>query len=264
MQICVLSSGSKGNCVYINSGNTSILIDNGISFKQLKLRAESVGINLSKLSAMLITHEHSDHIKGVGVLSRNFDLPVYSPHACYESFIGQIGDINYMGENKNYELGFKIGELDILPFRTPHDSVYSVGYRITGEEGAVAIATDLGKMTDGVFNHLKGADIVVLESNHDINMLKQGAYPPALKRRILSNNGHLSNDDASDNICKLCGLGTKKFVLAHLSEDNNTPQIAFSKTMKALNDMGAKLGVDVDLKVARQYIAGSIIDTQDR
>lgn len=253
MRVCVLSSGSRGNCVYIEGGDNAILIDNGLSFRELKSRLDSAGLDLDRIKATLVTHEHTDHVKGVGVMSRRTGCEVYCNNDCYNAFSHKIGDFNYSGKNLNFEAGFEAHGLEIKPFRTPHDAVYSVGYRVSFEGKSVALATDLGTITPGVYNHLSGSDLTIIESNHDVRMLKNGSYPMSLKARILGRNGHLSNADMACAISDLALSGTDKFILAHLSEDNNLPSIAYDEANQALNRLGAAKG-DIELVVAGQYI----------
>ena len=253
MRVCVLSSGSRGNCVYIEGGDNAILIDNGLAFREIKSRLDIAGLDLSRIKATLITHEHSDHIKGVGVMSRATGCEVYCNNECYNAFSHKVGDFNYVGNNPNYDAGFEAHGFEIKPFRTPHDAVYSVGYRVSFEGKSVVLATDLGTITPAVYNHLSGSDLTIIESNHDVHMLKNGSYPMSLKARILGRNGHLSNDDTAHVISDLALSGTDKFILAHLSEDNNMPKLAFDKSNQALDRLGATRG-DIDLVVAKQYV----------
>ena len=253
MRVCVLSSGSRGNSVYIEGGDNAILIDNGLAFRELKSRLDTAGLDVAKIKATLVTHEHTDHIKGVGVMSRSTGSEVYCQNECYNAFKHKIGDFNYAGNNTNFECGFTAHGFDIKPFRTPHDAVYSVGYKVSFEGKSVVLATDLGTITPGVYNHLVGSDLTILESNHDVEMLKNGSYPMSLKARILGRNGHLSNEDMSCVIRDLALSGTDKFILAHLSEDNNQPDLAYNEADESLHKLGASRG-DIDLVVANQYI----------
>lgn len=184
---------------------------------------------------------------------------VYAQQDCYNAFKGKVGDINYCGDNSNYENGFYIANIKIKPFRTPHDATYSVGYRIEGEGKVFALATDLGVVNDAIFRHLQGADFAVVECNHDIQMLKNGSYPDILKKRILGNRGHLANVEGANVVAKLCNLGTKQFMLAHLSEDNNLPKLALEENISALKKIGATQQ-DVSLEVLNQYKPSKIYE----
>lgn len=259
MRVCSLGSGSKGNCIYIECEGQHIVIDNGLSCKELKNRMDAIGLQMEKIDSILITHEHSDHIKGVGVLSRTTGATVFAHQDCYKAFGSKLGDMNYCGNNNNYECGFEIGSVKIKPFRTPHDAAYSVGYRIEGEGKAVTLATDLGVVTDGILKHLQNSDLAIVETNHDIEMLKKGNYPEQLKRRILGNHGHLANVEAAKVIAKLAEGNTKAFLLAHLSEDNNIPALAFNEVHEELHKIGA-CGKDVCLEVLGQYKPSKIFE----
>ncbi len=258
MRVCSLGSGSKGNCIYINVEGHGIIIDNGLSCRELNNRMKSIGLDIMDINHILITHDHSDHIKGIGILARNTNAVVYAHPQCYKAIADRVGDVNYCGDNENFENGFKIGDVFIKPFRTPHDAAYSVGYRIEGEGKTFALATDLGVVTDSILKHLKGTDITIIESNHDINMLKKGSYPEQLKRRIMSNRGHLANIETAMAVNKLAE-SSKRFLLAHLSEDNNLKKLAFHETNNVLKRLGATKS-DISLDILDQYIPSKIYD----
>lgn len=252
LEICTLASGSKGNCTYLRYGDTSILIDQGLSLKELRVRANYRGIDLSQTDALFVTHEHSDHVKGVGAFARAYDTPVYIPAACMGNFKTEDGDERYFVPNE-YDGEVAVKGLSIKPFRVPHDAHYTVGYRISTGKEDVAIATDLGFVSDGTLAKLSGCKAVVLESNHDPLMLEGGRYPRMLKARIAGKNGHLSNDACAETVAALAYNGTEKIVLAHLSEENNTPELAFEASRELLAKRGIKEGDDVLLFVADQF-----------
>ncbi len=252
LEICTLASGSKGNCTYVRYGDTSILIDQGLSLKELRVRANYRGIDLSQTDALFVTHEHSDHVKGVGAFARAYDTPVYIPAACIGNFKTEDGDERYFVPNE-YDGEVAVKGLSIKPFRVPHDAHYTVGYRISTGKEDVAIATDLGFVSDGTLAKLVGCKAVVLESNHDSLMLEGGRYPRMLKARIAGKNGHLSNDACAETAATLAYNGTEKIVLAHLSEENNTPELAFEASRELLAKRGIKEGDDVLLFVADQF-----------
>ena len=236
LEICTLASGSKGNCTYVRYGDTSILIDQGLSLKELRVRANYRGIDLSQTDALFVTHEHSDHVKA----------------ACMGNFKTEDGDERYFVPNE-YDGEVAVKGLSIKPFRVPHDAHYTVGYRISTGKEDVAIATDLGFVSDGTLAKLVGCKAVVLESNHDSLMLEGGRYPRMLKARIAGKNGHLSNDACAETVAALAYNGTEKIVLAHLSEENNTPELAFEASRELLAKRGIKEGDDVLLFVADQF-----------
>ena len=252
LEICTLASGSKGNCTYLRYGDTSILIDQGLSLKELRVRANYRGIDLSQTDALFVTHEHSDHVKGVGAFARAYDTPVYIPAACIGNFKTEDGDERYFVPNE-HDGEVAVKGLSIKPFRVPHDAHYTVGYRISTGKEDVAIATDLGFVSDGTLAKLVGCKAVVLESNHDPLMLEGGRYPRMLKARIAGKNGHLSNDACAETVAALAYNGTEKIVLAHLSEENNTPELAFEASRELLAKRGIKEGDDVLLFVADQF-----------
>lgn len=245
MRVIALASGSKGNCVAIESKAGNLLIDCGINLTQLHARAKSVEFDLSKVTAVLITHEHTDHVKGLEIFSQNYKAPVYMHPSCFKALNND--NINYAGDNKNYELGFELGEFKVLPFRTPHDSDYSVGYRVENEGKSFALATDLGFVTNGVFSSLQGADAVMLESNHDVEMLKHCKYPQYVKTRIMSNTGHLSNAVCAETIKRLSGYNTRQFLLGHLSQESNTHKLAMDTLGDFLDEFD-----DIAVSVAGQ------------
>lgn len=251
MRIVSLASGSKGNCVAVECGAGVLLIDCGIGIKQIIERAKVADIKLDNVKGVLVTHEHFDHVRALDKLNKYIPSPVYM-HPRSRKMI-QADNFNYIGDNDNYELGFDIGEFKVRPFRSPHDSEYCVGYRIESEGKSVTLATDLGFVTTGAMSMLRESDAVILESNHDMAMLKACAYPYVLKQRIMSNTGHLSNVTASDTVRQLASFGTRKFMLAHLSENSNTPTKAYDATAAVLKESGADIGGDVELYIAKQH-----------
>lgn len=258
-EICTLASGSKGNCTYIKCGGTAIIVDEGLTVKELKLRAALRGIDLEKVSSVLVTHEHSDHIKGVEQFSKEFGAKVYMPLTCFETMRSRGEMISAYEHIDGFEAGFDIGDIHIVPFRLPHDARYTVGYRITDGKTDIAIATDLGFVSDNTLSKLSGCKAVILESNHDKLMLEKGRYPYPLKVRIASKNGHLSNADSAAVASQLVASGAERLLLAHLSEDNNTPELAFEATKEQLDKHGIREGEDVLLDIAYQYRPSEII-----
>lgn len=251
-----LFSGSAGNSTYIKYGADEILVDAGVSCRQLETALTSIGSSLSKIRAILVTHEHSDHIKGLEVISKKFHIPVYINE---NSLNGIEKDsartaISAFAEIKNAGDSIQIGEIHADIFKTPHDACGSVGFRFTFSDGStLGYATDIGYITKGIAAALFGCESVFLESNHDIAMLKNGPYPYYLKERIMSDKGHLSNASCAEFIPHLYKNGTKKVVLAHLSEHNNTPALAYSASLEALGK--AEIDpMDFKLTVAKKSI----------
>lgn len=248
---CPLYSGSSGNSFYLKSGSTSILIDLGVSCKSVVTAMSQLGAVPSDLSGILITHEHSDHIKGLPVFLKKADVPVYASTAV----LGYISDNMKLPAHTRLipvdMAGFTVGELEVKPFTTPHDSVGSLGYRVRTVEGeSIGIATDLGTYTKDVEKGLEGCRLVLLESNYDDGMILVSDYPYYLKKRIMSSHGHLSNSDCAQALPKLAASGTEHFVLCHLSLNNNMGVLAQQASQTALLAAGLTEGKDFTLQVA--------------
>lgn len=231
MRFSVLTSGSKANCTYLESGSTRILIDCGLSARQTEVRLRSLGIDPESLNAIIITHEHSDHINGVPVLSRRFKLPVYA-NAGTASFLRGVFALEKFVTGRR----FSIGELTIAPFSIVHDAHEPVGFTIEGQGIKFSQATDLGKVTPLVRECLRGSNALVLESNHDHEMLQNCDYPWELKQRIASSHGHLSNDSSSALLAELVHSDLQHVVLGHLSENSNTPELALRAAQMQLSE----------------------------
>ena len=232
MKICVLASGSKGNSIYIESRGTALIIDQGIAHRELMKRMASRGINENKIKAIIVSHEHKDHISCVGITSRKLHLPIYAT----EGSLSKIGEILNGSEQLIAIEGgvpFKIDSMEILPFSVSHDAIDPVQFCIMSGRKKITVATDLGFVSILVGERLKGCDLVVIEANYDVEMLRNGSYRWELKKRIESNKGHLSNRNAAETIFNLNKNGTPKVVLVHLSKDNNRSDIA-EKTVREL------------------------------
>jgi phosphoribosyl 1,2-cyclic phosphodiesterase len=241
LTICMLASGSKGNATYVSDGTTSILFDAGLSGIEVQRRLSSAGLCIENLDAIIVSHEHDDHIRGVGVLSRRFDLPVYVSSKTRKAakLLGKISKI----EHFKCGSGFCINGLNIHPFSISHDAKDPAGFTVKLNGSKVGIATDLGVATSMVKEHLKGCSVLILEANHDPTMLAQGPYPWPLKQRIKGRTGHLSNMEARELLSEIKHSKLEKVILAHLSEENNTPQKALSEVGLALNGCNAGLSV---------------------
>ena len=250
-----LFSGSSGNSVYIKYGDDEVLIDAGVSYKNLRLALEKVGTDISNIKAIFVTHEHSDHVKGLPVMCKHCDIPVYINEKSYSGM--RLPDEDAFCEHaivKNAGESVSVGDIYVKIFSTPHDSSGSVGYRFDFSGGeSFGYATDIGEVTTDIREGLYGCSTVVLESNHDIGMLKNGPYPYILKKRILSDHGHLSNDACAEFIPELVDHNTSKVILAHLSLENNTPEIAYRTSAVALTEAGYT-PEDVRLTVAMRSI----------
>ncbi len=247
-RICALYSGSSGNSVFISAAGKKILIDAGKNARSLCRALSEIGSDISEIDAIFITHEHSDHVSALEVLSKKYLIPVHITDISAERFDREPEAYihrNLVRHPEEYEE--HIGELCVRSFRTPHDSRMSVGYRMDFYDGererSFGVATDIGYVTRGICSALEGCEAVVLESNHDIDMLKSGPYPYDLKKRILSNRGHLSNKDSAAFGAYLASKGTRFFMLAHLSEENNTPDTALDEFVSAIADAGVSVSV---------------------
>jgi phosphoribosyl 1,2-cyclic phosphodiesterase len=223
MKICSLSSGSKGNSVFIQSEHGRILVDAGLSASQLKKRLESIGIDPVTIDAIVITHAHQDHVQGSAVFSRQFDTPIYGhPDTLDELTYIFNSDVSVIP----WTSSFFIKDFHLKPFRLSHDAIPTVGYGISAAGKELVICTDLGVSTQEVEENLRGVNFVILESNHDLDMLMKGPYPWELKERIASRVGHLSNHETGSLLKSILNGRLQKIVLAHLSEENNSPDLA--------------------------------------
>lgn len=230
MKLCSITSGSSGNCIYVGSEQTSLLIDAGISGKRIEAGLNTIDMTTKDVSGILITHEHSDHIKGLGVIARKYGIPIYATRGTMEAIEGSMS-LGKIPEGLFREIcedeDFTVGDLQVNPFAISHDAAQPVGYRVHHGAQAVAVATDLGQYDDYIVERLKGLDVLLLEANHDVNMLQVGRYPYYLKRRILGERGHLSNETAGQLLCRLLHDNMKAILLGHLSQENNYEALAY-------------------------------------
>jgi len=255
MRVTTLASSSSGNCTLVSEGDTHILIDAGISCRRITDGLRLQGLSPCDLAAVVVTHAHTDHTNGLRVLCKNARTRVIAPPSPLSSICGLFA-AGTEAEEISPGHSFDIRGLEVCAFRTSHDSPDSVGYTITYGGRKLAFATDLGVVTAEVSAAIRGADLAIIESNHDITMLKYGSYPPSLKRRVLSDVGHLSNLACGALAVELVQSGTTKLVLAHLSRENNTPQLALQEVGGALASAGIAVGRDVDLSAAPQFCVG--------
>ena len=250
--ICPLFSGSTGNSTYIGTKNGAILIDAGASMKRIMEAVENAGGSRDEIKAIAVTHQHNDHITGLKPVLNKLKIPLIASQKTAEALIS--GD-KIPKDTKVIvidEDGVDINGIFIKRFATSHDCEGSSGYNVLlPDQKIFTLCTDLGVVTDAVRESLYGSDLVLLESNHDVEMLKRGPYPPELKVRILSDKGHISNNSCAAELCGLLQKGTKRFILGHLSQNNNTPLLARSAAESALVDIGAENGKDYLLSVAK-------------
>jgi phosphoribosyl 1,2-cyclic phosphodiesterase len=253
-RFCPLFSSSSGNCTYIGCASGGILIDVGVSAKRTREALFNIGVDMQSIGAIFVTHEHTDHIQGLRVLAGSHGIRVYTSEGTLTALEAD-GHINgKVNAAVIPETGVEACGMHIRAFATSHDAKQSVGYLVTLEDGRkIAVATDTGMVTDTIRDALTGADFVMLESNHDIRMLENGPYPYHLKRRVLSNHGHLSNAACADTITSLVENGTTRLVLGHLSKQNNFPRLAYETSVSALCAAGAVEGRDYKLSVACEF-----------
>lgn len=247
-----LMSGSSGNSTLIAEGDSLILLDCGASGKKLSQAVESLGYNCSDISAILLTHEHTDHISGAGILSRRFNIPIYATAETFNAMkVGPIKEdnINCVSPNECFE----INGLEVSPFSISHDAANPVGYSFSLADGKFTSLTDTGIITKEIYDEIKDSKYLLLESNHDVEMLQYGSYPYPLKRRILGETGHLSNNTAAAVAAKMMENGAERIILGHLSNENNTPEIAYKTAENALAAKGGIIGKDIFLSVAKRY-----------
>lgn len=255
MRLCSIASGSSGNCIYVGNETTGILVDAGISKKRIVEGLRQIGVNPASLKAIVITHEHSDHIKGLGVMLRQYDIPIYATKETIEGILmsKSVGEIQkeFFHEILPNE-GFYIDEIEVNPFSICHDANNPVCYTFSYSGHKIGVATDLGTYDDYIIKNLTGCEILLLEANHDVNMLQVGAYPYSLKRRILSDEGHLSNDTSGRLLCTLIHSGLKYIFLGHLSKENNYPELAYETVKYELKKQGIMEQFDFFMGVAKR------------
>ena len=239
MELCSIASGSSGNCSYIGHNGTGFLVDAGISGKKIEAGLNSIGVEPSSLQGILITHEHSDHIKGIGVMARKYNVPIYGTAETINamlrsSSIGRIPEGLFHFVKPDH--AFMINDIEVEPFSISHDAANPVCYTFKADQKKIGYATDLGKYDDYIINKLAESDLLFLEANHDVNMLMVGAYPYYLKQRILGDHGHLSNDLSASLIGELLHDKLKTVILAHLSKENNYEELAYETVVQGVDE----------------------------
>ena len=260
MYFCPLFSGSSGNALFCQYENTRVLIDAGKPGRQIEEALRAVGVDPCTLAGVLITHEHSDHIHGAGILSRKFGLPLYATPGTWTAMEEKIGKIA-PGMRREIPAGrdFYLGEIGVTPFPIPHDAADPVGYRLWGGSLSVSTATDLGHFSRYVYDQIAGSDLILLESNHDPDMLRANPhYNAQLKARILGDHGHLSNQSCAETLVSLIAAGTGTILLGHLSGENNTPELARRVSAETLAREGIEPGRDMRLDVALRDQTGPV------
>lgn len=260
MEFATIASSSSGNCVYVGTEHTKILIDAGLSGKKIEKGLDELSLNGNDITAIFVTHEHIDHVDGVGVLSRRYDLPVYATEGTWANMPKKVGEIAHKNKFCVYrEEKCVINDICINPFAIPHDAAEPVGYSVFTDKSKIAIATDIGHVTKGILDNLRDCNLILLESNHDIKMLERGAYPFNLKKRILGKNGHLSNEIAGKLLACIMTDKLSHAFLGHLSSENNTPSLAFSTVKTILEEYGIEVGTYLNLLLAPKYGVESLV-----
>lgn len=254
-RLCPIASGSSGNCTYVEAGDKRFLVDIGISGKKVIAGLEELGVAPESINGILITHEHSDHIKGVGIFNRKYGIPIYATAKEWEKLmndqmIGAVKEEHRCVIEKDVYL--EAGELKIMPYGIYHDAVDPVGYIFEYQGKKITLTTDCGMIDDRLLEKLKGSDGILLEFNHDVRMLEAGTYPFSLKKRILSDVGHLNNEAAAQALVSIYHPGLKWAVLGHLSKDNNVPDLAYLTAQTALAENNIRVGEDIEVFVARR------------
>ena len=255
MDFFSIASGSSGNCICIGDESTHVMVDAGISGKRIEAGMNTYDYTTGDMAGLLVTHEHSDHVSGLGVISRKYHLPIYATAGTIRALrsmksLGNIDDTLWHVIRPDED--FTIGSLTVHPFRISHDAADPVAYRIVNDSSRVAVCTDLGYYNDYIIDNLRDLDVLLLEANHDIHMLEVGSYPYELKRRILSDHGHLSNEASGQLLCQILNDDIKHVFLGHLSHENNYPDLAY-ETVRLEVTMDQSIpykGSDFDITVA--------------
>lgn len=260
LSLCSLSSGSSGNVSFVAAGNTRLLVDAGLTGRRVIELLGGIGVLPETLGGILVTHEHVDHVRGVGVLARKFHLPIYANEQTFEAMYHTVGEIPPW-QKRIFDTGedFYVGDLAIMPFGISHDAAEPVGFRLYYGGRSVALATDMGVMPKKVIQQLAGADLVLIESNHDPELLRHNPhYPDRLKQRILGNKGHLSNMACADALTALGETGVRHALLGHLSHENNTPELAMGTVTEQLKSRGVVNGRDIYIDMTWRDRAGGM------
>ena len=264
MRLCSIASGSSGNCIYVGSDHTHLLVDTGISKKRIEEGLHELQIKGNELDGILVTHEHADHIQGLGVFSRKYEIPIYATPGTIQGIKCYKG-LGKMPEGLLHEIStdkeFTLGDININPFAISHDANEPCGYRLDHSGKSIAVATDLGKYDEYTVEALKDVNALLLEANHDIHMLEVGPYPYYLKQRVMGDRGHLSNELSGRLLCDILHENLKQVLLGHLSKENNFAELAY-ETVKleiTLGDNPYK-GEEIPITVASRDSVSKIYD----
>lgn len=264
MRLCSIASGSSGNCIYVGSEATHLLVDVGISGKRTESGLQELGLAGRDIDGILVTHEHADHISGLGVMARKYEIPIYATAGTIEAMkncagLGNVDESLFREVQEDKKLTIK--DLTVNPMHISHDAAQPVGYRISYGNKKVAVCTDLGVYNDYTVECLKGMDALLLEANHDVNMLQVGPYPYYLKQRILGERGHLSNENSGRLLCRILHDKLQTVLLGHLSKENNLPELAYESVRMEINldDNPYKAG-DFDIRVAKRSEVTPVVE----
>lgn len=259
MKLCSIASGSSGNCIYLETEESHILIDAGYSGKQIEKLLKQASIDPKNLDAIFVTHEHSDHIQGVGVLSRRFHIPIYANRKTWEAMSSKIGKItaDHRKVFKNKQR-FAFKDLEVFPFQLYHDAVDPVGYSFVCRDEKASVLTDTGILDQEIMDAVQGSDIYYFEANHDEGMLLEGPYPQPLKERILSEKGHLSNRQAGTALCDLLRGDDEVVLLAHMSVVNDSAEVCRNTICSTLMEEGIDPERHMKILVAPRLVPSSI------
>ncbi len=261
LEFCTIASGSSGNCSYIGTEYTKILVDAGVSGKRIAEGLAELQLTGADIDALFITHEHVDHIKGAGVFSRRFDVPIYATAETWAAMDGSIGKISPGNRRIVYaDEVCPINDICVKPFAIPHDAAGPVGYTLCCGEKRITLATDIGHVTDTLRENITDSDILLLEANHDEDLLKKGSYPWRLKQRILGEKGHLSNRAAGGLLNEVLTGRTRFVFLGHLSEENNDPRLAYETVDALLQEKRIKVGGQLKLGLANRFQNGAKVE----
>ena len=259
-KFCSLYSGSTGNSLLVETDNTKVLVDTGESCKKIVEGLSSINVSADEIDAIIITHEHIDHVKSLGTISKKFNIPVYANTETWDAMPTQRDKIE-THNIKTFKIkeSFEIGDLRIKPFSIPHDAANPCGFNICHNNKKISIATDLGHMNSEILTNLENSSFILLESNYDTNILKCSPYPYHLKMRISGPNGHLSNDMAGKTISTLISTGLNQVMLGHLSKENNFPELAYKTVVETLLENNYN-EASIKLSVAKRFTPTDLID----
>lgn len=255
MKLCSIASGSSGNCIYVGNENTNLLVDVGVSGKRVEAGLVSIDVDPKTLHGILVTHEHSDHISGLGVMARRYQVPIFATAETINAILHtkSVGRIpEELLQIIEPDTSFVINDMQVNPFAISHDAANPVAYTFEHDGKKIGVATDLGTYSEYTVKNLTGCESLLIEANHDINMLQVGAYPYVLKRRILGDRGHLSNDNSGRLLCDIFHKGLKHIVLGHLSKENNYPDLAFETVKYELESYQSDILAECNMFVANR------------